>query len=120
MQPNSKKYFTQWMHDVWRNKFLFWAVIAGFVTIFPTIYIPVLNHEVFKQAPIDWEWGVVFVEAAVFFMGCELWKWGKRVFFRRRAKKMGYTPEDLERMAFADFLQGEQQSDSREDSESKV
>jgi Na+-exporting ATPase len=120
MQPNSKKYFTQWMHDVWRNKFLFWAVVAGFVTIFPTIYIPVLNHEVFKQAPIDWEWGVVFVEAAVFFMGCELWKWGKRVFFRRRAKKMGYTPEDLERMAFADFLQSDEQSDSREDSGSKV
>jgi potassium/sodium efflux P-type ATPase len=41
MQPDSKKYFTQWMYDVWRNKFLFWSIIAGFVTIFPTIYIPV-------------------------------------------------------------------------------
>ena len=41
MQPKSKRYFTQWMYDVWRNQFLFWAVIAGFVTIFPTIYIPV-------------------------------------------------------------------------------
>ena len=29
MQPGSKKYFTQWMHDVWRNKFLFCAVMAG-------------------------------------------------------------------------------------------
>ena len=23
MQPGSKKYFTQWIYDVWRNKFLF-------------------------------------------------------------------------------------------------
>lgn len=41
MTPGSKRYFTQWMFDVWRNKFLFWAIIAGFVTIFPTLYIPV-------------------------------------------------------------------------------
>lgn len=41
MQPGSKHYFTQWIFDVWRNQFLFWAIIAGFVTIFPTLYIPV-------------------------------------------------------------------------------
>lgn len=107
MQPGSKKYFTQWAHDVWRNQFLFWAVMAGFVTIFLTIYIPVLNHQVFKHAPISWEWGVVFVEAAIFFLGCETWKWGKRVFFRRRAKKKGYTPDDLERLAFSEFTTSE-------------
>ncbi|KAI1371803.1 potassium/sodium eff [Hypoxylon crocopeplum] len=110
MQPKSKKYFTQWAHDVWRNQFLFWAVMAGFVTIFLTIYIPVLNHQVFKHAPISWEWGIVFVEAIVFFLGCETWKWGKRIFFRRQAKKMGYTPDDLERLAFAEFTTGERES----------
>ena len=103
MQPGSKHYFTQWARDVWRNQFLFWAVVAGFVTIFPTIYIPVLNHQVFKHAPISWEWGIVFVEAVVFFAGCEAWKWAKRIFFRRRASKMGYTPDDLERLAFSEF-----------------
>jgi P-type Na+/K+ transporter len=41
MQPDSKRYFTQWMYDVWSNQFLFWSVVAGFVTIFPTLYIPV-------------------------------------------------------------------------------
>jgi len=87
MQPDSKRYFTQWAIDVWRNQFLFWAVVAGFVTLFPLIYIPVLNTVVFKHAPIDWEWGIVFVEAALFFMGVEAWKWGKRVFFRRRAQR---------------------------------
>lgn len=34
MQPDSKKYFTQWMYDVWRNKFLFWAVMAGEPPVF--------------------------------------------------------------------------------------
>ena len=111
MQPGSKRYFTQWAYDVWRNQFLFWAIVAGFITIFPTIYIPVLNHQVFKHAPISWEWGVVFIEAVVFFLGCEAWKWAKRVFFRRRASKMGYTADDLERLAFSDFTTEERRTD---------
>jgi potassium/sodium efflux P-type ATPase len=51
MQPDSKRYFTQWMYDVWRNKFLFWSIIAGFVTIFPTIYIPVSSASAFPLCP---------------------------------------------------------------------
>ncbi|KAH6669936.1 hypothetical protein B0J14DRAFT_108270 [Halenospora varia] len=58
MQPKSTKYFTQWYHDVRRNKFLFWSIIAGFVTIFPTLYIPVLNTVVFKHKGISWEGGL--------------------------------------------------------------
>jgi hypothetical protein len=88
MQPKSKKYFTQWMYDVWRNKFLFWSILAGFVTIFPTLYIPVINHKVFKHTGISWEWGIVFVESVLFFAGIEAWKWAKRVWFRRRAAKL--------------------------------
>ncbi|CAG7920676.1 unnamed protein product [Penicillium olsonii] len=87
MQPKSKKYFTQWMYDVWRNKFLFWSIMAGWTTMFPILYIPVLNDVVFKHKPITWEWGIVAVEAALFFIGVEAWKWAKRVFFRRRARK---------------------------------
>ncbi|MCJ1246471.1 hypothetical protein MMC30_003679 [Trapelia coarctata] len=85
MQPNSRRYFTQWMHDVWRNQFLFWGIMAGFVTVFPTLYIPVINQVVFKHQGISWEWGVVFSEAVLFVGGVEGWKWGKRVCFRRRA-----------------------------------
>lgn len=85
MQPKSKRYFTQWMYDVWRNKFLFWSIMAGWITIFPILYIPVLNDVVFKHKPITWEWGIVAVEAVLFFMGVEAWKWAKRVFYRRRA-----------------------------------
>lgn len=84
MQPGSKRYFTQWIYDIWDNKFLFWAIIAGFLTIFPTLYIPVINHVVFKHQGISWEWGVVFVEAALFFIGAEAWKWAKRVYFRQK------------------------------------
>ncbi|KAI9036327.1 sodium P-type ATPase [Aspergillus affinis] len=87
MQPKSKKYFTQWMYDVWRNKFLSWSIMARWITMFPVLYIPVLNDVVFKHKPITWEWGIVAVEAVLFFIGVEAWKWAKRVFFRRRARK---------------------------------
>ena len=55
MQPKSKRYFTQWAIDVWCNLFLFWAIVADFVTLFSFIYIPTLNPVGFKQSPIDWE-----------------------------------------------------------------
>lgn len=89
MQPKSKKYFTQWMIDVWRNKFLFWSVMFGYVSIFVILYTPVINHSVFKHTGITWEWGIVIVEAVLFFGGIETWKWAKRVFYRRRSKKLG-------------------------------
>ncbi|KAM5494220.1 P-type ATPase [Microsporum canis] len=88
MQPGSTRYLTQWMHDVWRNRFLFWAVIAGFVTVFPLLYVPVINHRVFRHTGISWEWGIVFVESALFFLGVEAWKWAKRVFFRHAASRL--------------------------------
>ena len=103
MQPKSKKYFTQWAYDVWGNQFLFWAVVAGFITIFPTLYIPTLNHVVFKHTGISWEWGIVFVEAILFFAGCETWKWAKRVYFRKQMMKGGHV-EDLEKKAFAAYF----------------
>ncbi|KAF5021603.1 hypothetical protein F66182_6350 [Fusarium sp. NRRL 66182] len=104
MQPKSKLYFTQWIHDVWRNPFLFWAIVAGFVTMFPIIYIPGLNTVVFKHAPISWEWGIVFVEAIVFFAGIELWKWLKRVYYRRKARKSTGGVSDLETRVFGKYL----------------
>ncbi|KAK3935177.1 sodium transport ATPase [Diplogelasinospora grovesii] len=106
MQPDSKKYFTQWMADVWRNKFLFWAVVLGFVTLFPTIYIPVINTAVFKHTGISWEWGIVFIAAGLFFAGVEGWKWAKRVYFRRQTAKTagrtGWANMDIEERVFGD------------------
>lgn len=106
MQPGSKKYFTQWAIDVWRNKFLFFSIMFGFVTIFPVLYIPVINDTVFRHKGISWEWGIVFVATFLFFLGIETWKWGKRVFFRRREVKTGGRrgSVDLEQRVFERYL----------------
>jgi Na+-exporting ATPase len=106
MQPNSKNYFTQWFHDVWRNKFLFWSICVGFITIFPVMYIPVINHVVFKHTGISWEWGVVFIATILFFLGIESWKWAKRVYFRKTDKKQGVRrgSVDLEQRVFERYL----------------
>lgn len=106
MQPKSKRYFTQWMVDVWRNKFLFWAIIAGFVTMFPLIYIPVINTVVFKHAGISWEWAIVFIEAFLFFLGIESWKWAKRIYFRRQARARFGREKDLETRVFGHYFKG--------------
>ncbi|KAK1957444.1 potassium/sodium efflux P-type ATPase [Colletotrichum sublineola] len=107
MQPGSKKYFTQWMVDVWRNKFLFWAIMIGFVTLFPLLYIPVINTDVFKHKGISWEWAIVFIAAALFFAGVESWKWGKRVYFRKQSRKrlgVAWKDMDVEQRVFGEYL----------------
>lgn len=68
--------------SVWKaireNKFLFWAVVGGFVTTFPVVYIPVVNRVVFKHLGISWEWGVVAGCVFVYLLVVESWKAGKR------------------------------------------
>ncbi|ORY19197.1 hypothetical protein BCR34DRAFT_472141 [Clohesyomyces aquaticus] len=63
---------------VYRNRFLFWAVAAGFVIMFPIIYLPVINRQVFKHGTITWEWGVAFAAVAVYVAAIETWKGVKR------------------------------------------
>ncbi|KIW02627.1 potassium/sodium efflux P-type ATPase, fungal-type [Verruconis gallopava] len=63
---------------LWSNQFLFWAVVAGFVLVFPIIYIPRLNTEVFKHTSITWEWGVVFACLLTYITLVESWKAIKR------------------------------------------
>lgn len=118
MQPDSKKYFTQWMLDVWRNPFLFWSIVAGFITIFPVLYIPVISDTVFKHTGISWEWGIVFVASTLFFLGVEAWKWGKRVFFRRQAKNDAADGEggDLESKVFGVYINSRATTQERTDS----
>ena len=65
-------------HAVWYNRFLFWAVAAGFVVTFPVIYIPVFNAMVFKHTAITWEWAVVAGCCAVYLAVVEGWKAVKR------------------------------------------
>lgn len=63
---------------IYHNRFLFWSVVFGFVMIFPVVYIPYLNTEVFKHKGLTWEWGVV-AGCVVMYIGLlEVWKAFKR------------------------------------------
>ncbi|PNY26013.1 Sodium transport ATPase 5 [Tolypocladium capitatum] len=72
-----------WGAHLWGNRFLFFSVVVVFFAVFPTLYIPVVDHVVFMHTGIGWEWAVVFVAVVVFMLGVESWKWTKRVYVRR-------------------------------------
>jgi potassium/sodium efflux P-type ATPase len=77
LNPDSESRFP-FFKDIYENKFLFWSVFLGAVSVFPTVYIPVLNRSVFKHTSISWEWGVVVGMTIVYVIGVEAWKWTKR------------------------------------------
>ncbi|KAJ4110629.1 potassium/sodium eff [Fusarium equiseti] len=66
--------------DIYANRFLFWSVIIGGLSVFPVVYIPVLNHKFFKHTGITWEWALSVGFTIVFVAGIELWKLTKRHF----------------------------------------
>lgn len=66
--------------DIYANKFLFWAVFLGFLSVFPAVYIPGLNTAVFKHTGIGWEWALSFGAVIVFVLSVEGWKGVKRAF----------------------------------------
>ena len=45
--------------DVYANKFLFWSVVIGALSVFPAVYTPGLNTKVFKHKGISWRVGFV-------------------------------------------------------------
>lgn len=96
MRPESENtWYTQLGDDLWSNKFLFWSIVGGFLSVFPVIYIPVINDIVFLHSPIGYEWGLSVGFTIVFMLGSEVWKWFKRVYYRKVVVK---NPEyDLER-----------------------
>ncbi|ORY58422.1 potassium/sodium efflux P-type ATPase [Pseudomassariella vexata] len=63
---------------IYRNKFLFGAVVAGFLITFPVVYLPVVDKIVFKHQGITWEWGIVMACVVVYIALIEIWKAGKR------------------------------------------
>jgi P-type Na+/K+ transporter len=64
--------------DIWENHFLFWAVVIGSISVFPAVYIPGLNTDVFKHQGISWEWGLSFGATIIFVLFAEAWKGLKR------------------------------------------
>jgi magnesium-transporting ATPase (P-type) len=100
----------EWGTRLWRNQFLFWSVVGGSLIAVPTLYIPVLNHDVFLHTSIDREWGIIFAVVVFFFMGAEGYKWGKRVHLRRNnlmfKKGESLDEADLEARIFERFYEG--------------
>jgi Na+-exporting ATPase len=103
LESNPPHIWTMWARHAWRNPFLFWSIMAGFITVFPIIYIPGLNTVVFKHAPISWEWGIVIVEAFLFFLGIEFWKFCKRVYLRRHGDKVENPETELGASTFSRY-----------------
>lgn len=104
MRPESEDpWYVSLGRDLWDNQFLFWSVIAAAVSVFPVIYIPVINNKVFLHGGIGYEWGLSVAFTLLFFAGCEVWKWFKRVYLRKATVD---NPEyDLERKdPFEKFL----------------
>jgi magnesium-transporting ATPase (P-type) len=76
--PYQAEHRFPFFRDVYRNKFLFYAVVIGAVSVFPVVYIPGLNTGVFKHKGITWEWALSFGAIPVFVCGVEAWKFIKR------------------------------------------
>lgn len=72
--------FVQFFKDIYGNRFLFWAVTIGAMSVFLPVYIPGLNTDVFKQTSISWEWGLVIGFSLLFVAGMETWKAVKRAY----------------------------------------
>ncbi|PTB65690.1 cation transporting ATPase [Trichoderma citrinoviride] len=66
--------------DVYSNRFLFWSVVIGGLSVFPVVYIPFLNTRFFKHTGISWEWTLSVGFTLVYVTGVELWKLAKRQF----------------------------------------
>lgn len=105
-QETDNPWWKQTAIDLWSNQFLFWSIIGGFVSVFPVVYIPVINTKVFMHTGIGYEWGVAIGFLALFLLGLEAWKWAKRVWMRRE-KKETHTDVELDRddpfLRFATF-----------------
>lgn len=86
-------------NSIWKNQFLFWAVVAGFVIAFPVIYLPEVNRVVFKHQGITWHWGVVFGCVVVYLALVESWKAAKRRFGIGTGRNATLTKEDAEMRA---------------------
>ncbi len=79
LEPVSTHRF-QFLHDIYENRFLFYAVVIAALTVFPVIYIPGLNTTVFKHKAISWEWSLAVSAVVLFVAGMEAWKLAKRAF----------------------------------------
>lgn len=95
MNPESETPYTQVFKDIWSNQFLFWSVIFGFASVFPVVYIPVINKKVFLHYNISYEWGFAVGYTVLFWISCEVYKYIKRRYYRNK-DRVNNPENDLE------------------------
>jgi Na+-exporting ATPase len=79
LNPDSDSKFS-FFKDIYGNRFLFYSVVIGALSVFPVVYIPVINTDFFKHKGITWEWALAIGMVFVFVGGIEAWKAVKRRF----------------------------------------
>ncbi|KAM0261439.1 hypothetical protein ACHAQJ_002292 [Trichoderma viride] len=79
LNPQDDSFFP-FFKDIYSNRFLFWSVIIGSLSVFPVVYIPFLNTRFFKHTGISWEWALSVGFTLIFVTGIEVWKLVKRHF----------------------------------------
>jgi potassium/sodium efflux P-type ATPase len=79
LNPESESKFP-FFSDIYGNRFLFFSVVIGALSVFPVVYIPYLDHNFFKHTGITWEWALSIGFVFVFVAGIECWKLIKRTF----------------------------------------
>ncbi|ORX93774.1 potassium/sodium efflux P-type ATPase [Basidiobolus meristosporus CBS 931.73] len=88
----------QWLPKSWKglfeNKALVGSFTLGVILIFPILYIPYLNTDVFKHKALTWEWGVVAVSVVIFIVFSELYKFVKRRFLENKVIVMDENDEE--------------------------
>ncbi|KAF9094618.1 Na+ ATPase [Mortierella sp. AD031] len=60
------------------NKMLWVSIVVGAILVFPVIYIPGVNHGVFKHSSLTYEWGLVLCALVLFIAFAEIYKMIKR------------------------------------------
>jgi Na+-exporting ATPase len=107
--------------SLWRNRVLFFGVMAGVCIAFPIVYIPMINQDVFKHKPLTWEWGIVFGCVVVYLALVESWKAIKRRYGIGSGKYRTLTKDDAERrVGLVPFTLDRVESDSnRRDAEKR-
>lgn len=82
---NGRGALTACFQDWYKNRFLFWSSLFGAVSVVPTLYIPVINDQVFAHTGIGWEWGICFGFTILYIAWIESWKVCKRVYYRKNS-----------------------------------
>jgi len=72
---------------LWDNKTLLVSVVVIILSVFPIIYIPVINNDVFLLGDLHWEWGMVFASQIIYLALAELYKVVRRHFERKHQRE---------------------------------